>query len=52
MLDVAGLAGGPTGAAAPTGAAVRRWAASVWAAWSAHHHAIRERTDEVAPRRG
>ena len=46
VLDVAGLAG------RPTGAAVRRWAASVWAAWSAHHHAIRERTDEVAPRRG
>lgn len=26
------------------GAVVERWAASVWAAWSAHHGAIRERT--------
>lgn len=47
VLDVAGSAGG-----GPTAAAARRWAASVWVAWSAHHHAIRERTDEVAPRRG
>jgi hypothetical protein len=26
------------------GAAVRRWAESVWAAWSPHHSAIRQRT--------
>ncbi len=34
-------------AAAPAeelGGVVRRWAASVWAAWAAHHAAIRERT--------
>jgi hypothetical protein len=33
-------------AAAPDelGDVVRRWAASVWAAWAAHHVAIRERT--------
>jgi hypothetical protein len=33
-------------------AAVLRWAASVWAAWSSHHDAIRDRTTEVASRRG
>jgi len=46
VLDVAGSAG------EATAAAIRRWAASVWAAWSAHHHVIRDRTDEVAPRHG
>ena len=38
--------------AAEVAAAVRQWAASVWAAWSAHHGAIRDRTDEVASRHG
>jgi hypothetical protein len=44
VLDVAGTAG------QATAAAVRRWATSVWAAWSAHHYAIRDRADEVVPR--
>ena len=39
-----------TGEASP--AAVLRWAASVWDAWSDHHEAVRNRTDEYAPRRG
>jgi hypothetical protein len=43
ILDVAGTVG------EATAAAVRRWAASVWDAWSAHRAAIRDRTDEVAP---
>ncbi len=43
VLDVAAARGDE----AP--AAVRRWAQSVWRAWSAHHPAIRARTDEVAP---
>jgi hypothetical protein len=45
VLDVA-AASGPEVAAA-----VRRWAQSVWDAWSAHRDAIRARTDEFAPRR-
>jgi len=41
-------------AAAPAeqlGAVVRRWAASVWEAWAAHHGAIRERTAAELARR-
>jgi hypothetical protein len=29
-------------------AAVRRWAQTVWAAWAAHHEAVRRRAAEVA----
>jgi len=46
VLDVTGTAG------EATTAAVRRWAASVWEAWSAHRAAIRARADELAPQRG
>lgn len=45
VLDVAATSG-PEAAGV-----VRRWAASVWDAWSAHRDAIRARTDETAPRR-
>ena len=45
VLDVAALSG-PEAAAA-----VRRWAQSVWDAWSACREAVRARTDAVAPRR-
>jgi hypothetical protein len=45
VLDVAGVSG-PEAAAA-----VRRWAESVWDAWSACRDAIRARADVVAPRR-
>lgn len=41
VLDVAGTVG------EATVAAVRRWAASVWDAWSAHRAAIRARADEL-----
>jgi hypothetical protein len=44
LLDVAAAAG------PEVAAVVRRWAASVWEAWSAHHAAIRALTDEVSPR--
>lgn len=33
------------------GAVVRRWAAAVWEAWTAHHPAIRERTAAELARR-
>ena len=45
VVEVAGLSG-PEAAAA-----VRRWARSVWDAWSDHQDLIRARTDEVAGRR-
>jgi hypothetical protein len=44
VLDVAAVSGDEVSAA------VRRWAASVWAAWSAHHPAIRTRVDELVAR--
>jgi len=52
VLDVAATAAVAIPAAEAIPAAVLRWAASVWAAWSSHHDAIRDRTNEVAPRRG
>lgn len=45
VLKVAGMSG-PEAAAA-----VRRWAESVWNAWSACRDAVRALADEVAPRR-
>ena len=45
LLDVAAAS------SAEVAQAVRRWAMSVWDAWSGHRIAIRARTDEVAPRR-
>jgi len=45
LLEVA-AASGPEVAAT-----VRRWAISVWDAWSGYRDLVRARTDEVAPRR-
>jgi Family of unknown function (DUF5946) len=45
VLDVAAAVPGEAAMA------VRRWARSVWDAWSAHHEAIRALADGVAPRR-
>jgi Family of unknown function (DUF5946) len=44
VLDVAASSG------ADAAAAVRRWAAAVWDAWSAHHPPIRARADELGHR--